>query len=1419
MPGDYFFLNYGVQDGNVMQGLFRVNKMTYQLEVYNGSQWVVVNVEGDATATPLTTVQRMAYAPASGALIWDVDEELLYVGDGLTTGGVPFGSAAVSMTSAARTAITPRAGMLIWDTTMANLFIGDGVTPGGINTSTSVVRGATNGTFIEDGLIEVNVGTVEEVLTGNTAYDMVDSYNLRGALDFAQINDVSCAPYTDTGTITYNEGDDFLKGFTVAMVANTKVGYYDTTTHKFPKFAPNREYLMIADVTGTGSITPNGGSSITLSSTPQRVAIIITASDNGYFSSTASATVNISNWRQYAISGISDNSVAFLSSITECSEPDNYFRSTSSDLINQKYLIKQNSVSPWMKTLTMSRNAASMTVAAGNSYKIQYTDDSSHSVTVDTFPADAYGWDAHIQMFVKGASSVNFQEPLVLMQALRSNAGHNLTVKFRNGQAFVYVDDYDAGYVVTVGSGTGDGTLYKAINDGTEEYVVFGADLDGTVVDGGTVTFVGGGTVTAINILGNGSDKTTITGNIGVNASRTMNLQNLTVDGGTIGGAGTMNLDDGAIADSTLSGSGYVRFNGTEVLVGSTVTNAMSSGHFKPNNVILNGHIYSTQGIQPDNNSVIDGTGTGSITFAPNTQFNLMQRTGIKISNITIKDCVTNSYSFVYSPYSGEAELNNVTITGNTAANNPVFQLGIYNLSDKLTSMTYLTMRNCTITGNVQTNGSPGSDYASRVAVLSRCGNLTIDSCTFDINQEVWASTDSDSEAQTNRITIMGSNVFKSRIHNHRSSASDTSERYLHVTIEPNTTINMTGNPLITSVEATTIVSGDGLTLICADGSSAYMDACKTYKALSTNAALVADSVLNISQSNANPWRATNITFPSPLDATSTDIIKLSGNTFTTTAKILNACRIQLPNGSTNSFQGNTNTENAKIFDAGLIVVGDNPASPSGSATIINAAGTSSTVSGIGTYIDKEGDNDFTAITNITAVTTNAASGTGSLNDALTASNKFIKIAQGTVGTVGSTEVAAVDKNIITHDYEPILGGTFSLTSATIDEATKTTTIQSGGTMTIVDVRGGKDSVIDLGYNSQTQTGGTRIDIPSSTTAIASGVKITHGFYGSGGGAACYINAGATLTLNNCCVQDNFTTDPNQRGCVIIGQNATLNLKGSTVTENYANTAKRDLRFSQNGTANIADSVIGNCTFYTTGEIILSGTVRETDIINLAPSGSMTLTSGATLDLTGNANATTIHPGGTITFANGGATVLYSSGAVSGSYMMDNVTLLAGAKLTNTAVVDLGGGTGTRAQCLGSASGISIISGMFRTSNGGFTSNVTVFNGGTLALPSGTSAFDSIVSSGGYCYVGGEASRATVYSRGGVAVNSGGVANAFTVSSGGSMTVSSGGTANEPIINSSGTLTVNSGGSALLVTSNTGATITVAEGGYITYKS
>ena len=70
---------------------------------------------------------------------------------------------------------------------------------------------------------------------------------------------------------------------------------------------------------------------------------------------------------------------------------------------------------------------------------------------------------------------------------------------------------------------------------------------------------------------------------------------------------------------------------------------------------------------------------------------------------------------------------------------------------------------------------------------------------------------------------------------------------------------------------------------------------------------------------------------------------------------------------------------------------------------------------------------------------------------------------------------------------------------------------------------------------------------------------------------------------------------------------------------------------------------------------------------------TVTIAPGAIVDLTGNTNTAPVAPGGGIRFESGGATVLYSSGTVNGSYLIDNLKLPATAKLTNTNVVNLGG--------------------------------------------------------------------------------------------------------------------------------------------------
>ena len=150
-------------------------------------------------------------------------------------------------------------------------------------------------------------------------------------------------------------------------------------------------------------------------------------------------------------------------------------------------------------------------------------------------------------------------------------------------------------------------------------------------------------------------------------------------------------------------------------------------------------------------------------------------------------------------------------------------------------------------------------------------------------------------------------------------------------------------------------------------------------------------------------------------------------------------------------------------------MVGDDAAAPSGSATVVNAAGTASTVSGIGTYIDKEGDNDFVALSNVTSVTTSDG-----LAAALAGANRWVKVKNGLVTSASYPEGGTVtDKRIITAEYELVLGGNFSFSGGavvTVDEAAKKTLIAGGETvMSSVEIPSGatvkvSGGILDIGH-------------------------------------------------------------------------------------------------------------------------------------------------------------------------------------------------------------------------------------------------------------------------------------------------------------------------------------------------------------------
>jgi hypothetical protein len=77
------------------------------------------------------TLTRTGAIPAKGALVYDTDLERLFVGDGLTFGGV-LSARALPQSTIIRGGTMPAAGVLVWDTDLSSLWVGDGFTLGGV---------------------------------------------------------------------------------------------------------------------------------------------------------------------------------------------------------------------------------------------------------------------------------------------------------------------------------------------------------------------------------------------------------------------------------------------------------------------------------------------------------------------------------------------------------------------------------------------------------------------------------------------------------------------------------------------------------------------------------------------------------------------------------------------------------------------------------------------------------------------------------------------------------------------------------------------------------------------------------------------------------------------------------------------------------------------------------------------------------------------------------------------------------------------------------------------------------------------------------------------------------------------------------------------------------------------------------------
>lgn len=359
-------------------------------------------------------------------------------------------------------------------------------------------------------------------------------------------------------------------------------------------------------------------------------------------------------------------------------------------------------------------------------------------------------------------------------------------------------------------------------------------------------------------------------------------------------------------------------------------------------------------------------------------------------------------------------------------------------------------------------------------------------------------------------------------------------------------------------------------------------------------------------------------------------------------------------------------------------------------------------------------------------VMVNATSGSGSLNYALGVSTEYISVDASLNGQTLDLAGAVTngEKHVVGNGYtETIISGGINCTSkTTLSNLAADGVIVSSGTLTLGDVFipsgstvavsggglaiekvTGNGGVIDLG-GTNVELNGTRI-----SSASLSGCTLTSGSATYGG--AVYAAYGVSATLRECSITGNSA---GYGGGCNAGGGSYLLVDSCVVTGN----SDGDIRAAGASTSIlISASTVGTVNI-AGGTVNIAGRNTIDVITSKGGSGSVTISSGAILDLTGNTNPAPIAPGGGITFEEGGATVYPSAGQAS-AYMLGGMTV---PQIGNTNAIDLGGtnvivSPGSTASASGCtfSGGSATLGGAFRV-DGSATFVSCVFSGNSAGI-------------------------------------------------------------------------------------------------------
>ena len=617
-----------------------------------------------------------------------------------------------------------------------------------------------------DRTIEPKRATVTDLLTGTTNRDaIVTNSVLNAAINLGRAVDVTSdalhkgmepsGTYDIRGTYTITAAN-------VASNTKVKYGFVNSPDTPFPKFAPGLKYLFIAEVKNLSTVTLAG---VQFDETNQPIGDIpmaltdVSASEESYTriacttttpynsltawqtsGSAKTISLGIKNWRQYEVTALSDEAIDALAHMSDL---DDAFA---------KFFVKQDAVCPWLSIINMETSPA-VTIGAGLSYKL-FALSGTHTLSVDSVVPGAYGRDAHISLYVGDTGNVVVQAPLILMDPLTPNAINNCIVKFRNGDARMYVSDHDGGYAVSVATGTVDGSLYtgltRTIESGQVEYITFSHLLDGETI---LLSITAGGTILPINkqvsMIGNSTSNTVLDLNEGyLTLNENMSVYAVTLNNGTFTLAAnkslTINNSVINININTTNSGAAVEFNGNctinGIVSGSNVTmgagatitgtgtfNLNSTGRLALSNVTVNGLTF-TNGRSADVGGAISDSTNGNRTTVSNGTFNTCSATryggaiSLRRGDGAITNCVISGCTAYYDGGAIELASNTAiagathTVSGVTITNCKAANGGGIVVNSARASVTDTSITGCTTEG---LGGGIGVTYGGECTIVS----------------------------------------------------------------------------------------------------------------------------------------------------------------------------------------------------------------------------------------------------------------------------------------------------------------------------------------------------------------------------------------------------------------------------------------------------------------------------------------------------------------------------------------------------------------------------------------------------------------------------------------------------------------------------------------------------------------------------